>query len=405
MPQRRTHTLPIRRRADKYVVDYRKLPRQWWPPACAKSGQLAYPSKAQAEGAASSVWQDFTTGQLTGSELTPERRQLALEAFRRLEGYPDDALVDAADLYRQKEADKTGIEAHTFQQVVDDFLVSRAQVVAPNTLEDSYRPKYRKLCETFGACQFDGIKATELERWLADNVSMEGREGYATHLVMLWNFAVGRKYASMNAAKAIPRLSRQQRKKLKNRPPAIMNADELQRLLDVAATYLDGRLLPYFAVCALAGIRPEETRKIGWENVLWDDNQIQVPAEASKTGDDREVPMPDSLVEWLKLTPVFRRKGLFPWTREVFDTIRKKANVIERWQEPKGRDVLRHSCASHDYRLHGNIEATAAKMGHDVVVFRTHYKARVRTPQEAQAYFNVRPKTETEKTLKLTKAS
>jgi len=54
-------------------------------------------------------------------------------------------------------------------------------------------------------------------------------------------------------------------------------------------------------------------------------------------------------------------------------------------------DCFYIALASHDFRLHGNMDQTAAKMGHDVTVFKNHYKSRVRTKEEALAYFNVRP--------------
>jgi integrase len=170
-----------------------------------------------------------------------------------------------------------------------------------------------------------------------------------------------------------------------------LNADELRALLSAAAAYRHGIILPYFAVCTLAGIRPDEAKRIGWEHVSFADREIRVPAEASKTGDPREVEMPDALVAWLECVPIFQRTGLFAWSRGMFEKVRNDAGLTARWMEPKGSDILRHSAASHDYRLHGSMEKTAAKMGHDVMVFKSHYKAVVATRAEAEAYFKVLP--------------
>ena len=53
-------------------------------------------------------------------------------------------------------------------------------------------------------------------------------------------------------------------------------------------------------------------------------------------------------------------------------------------------DIMRHSAASHLYKLKENPTYVTAQMGHGLGVFMKHYKRAV-PETEAQAYFNVLP--------------
>ena len=373
---------PIRKRNGKWQVDYRKIGGK----------QVSYATKTIAQAQADMVWRGYQTGQLTGVDLTPERRQLAIAAFSKLaaQELADSLLLDAVDLYAEQAGRE--MQPRLLADVVTDYLKSRQGAVEAITLNGDYRVKLGRLARSLGEREIHAITTAQLEQWLNDNEYRDTtRMAYRTRFVMLWDFAIARNHTKQNVARAIPQLSRQRRKKLRAIPPAIMDAEEVQRLLDTALSYRDGVMLPYFAVCSLAGLRPWEARRLSWANVDLEKKEMYIPAEASKTGDDREVPMPNCLVDWLEQIPVFRRRGTLPWNRQDFITVRKMAGVIQRWKEPKGKDILRHSAASHDFRLHGNMAQTAAKMGHDVTVFKNHYKSRVRTRDEAEAYFNVRP--------------
>ncbi|MFC1452608.1 tyrosine-type recombinase/integrase [Verrucomicrobiota bacterium] len=389
------HKLPVRRRGSKWTVDYRRLPETHRPDGCKVSGQLIYPTKAQAQGAAQTAWDDHEAAQLAAIEMTPARRALAIEAFGILKDYPDRTIVDAAQMYAERVT--VDPDPKTIGEVVDEYLTRTAGVVEALTMRNDYRPKFEAFKRAFGERQMQTVTESELEQWLSDR-GFTGlyRDGWRHRLVTFWQFAIDKTqpYAKHNAARGIGKLTRQQRRKLRGRRPAIMDAKEIKKLLDAALAFRDGEMLPYFAICALAGLRPHETRRIGWQDINMEDRELYVPAEASKTGDDREVKLPECLVAWLEQVSPFRRKGRVAWTRHGFDKVREKAGLKERWAEPKGHDILRHSAASHHFRLHGDAALTAVAMGHDVLVFREYYKARVRTKAEAQAYFNVWPKTE-----------
>lgn len=328
--------------------------------------------------------------------MKPKQRELAISAFRELAPHPDSVLIDAVRLYKEHATDDMRPKA--LDDTVEDFLQACEGNVEDITISNDYAPKLTRLAAgSLAIRQIYTIRTEELEEWLNINGYRNiTRMNYRTRFVTLWQFTVDRNHAKTNVARGIKQLSRQKRKKLRNVPPAIMCADEIQSLLDATLDFREGEMLPYFAVCALAGLRPWEAQRLSWENIDLKAKQIHFPAEASKTGDDRDVPMPDSLVEWLEAVPMFSRQGLLPWSRHGFEKVREIADLKARWREPKGSDILRHSAASHHYRLNdNNMNLTAAVMGHDVSVFKSHYKSRVRTMAEARAYFSVTPKAKT----------
>lgn len=377
------HRLPIRRRGRKWQLDARRIGGQ----------QTTYDTKAQAEGAAQALWDDKQARETESLDFTMERRRIAAAAFHELKDYPETDLIEAAKFYA-KNIPAAALR-RTVREVCAEYLKSLSGTVAAVTMANDYEPKFRpagKFVTAFGERDLSTVTPSDLENWLdGEGVAPLYRETWRNRLATMWRFAIERNYAKQNSAAAVKRLSRQLRKKLKSHPPAILNADELRALMTAAAEYRHGVMVPYFAVCAVAGLRPDEAKRIGWENVSFADNEIRVPAEASKTGDPREVTMTPGLVAWLQVVPAFRRTGLFSWSRAMFEEVRKRAGLDARWREPKGADILRHSAASHHYRLHGNMELTAAAMGHDVLVFKSHYKALVATKDEAAAYFNVLP--------------
>jgi integrase len=384
------HKLPVKPRGQRWRVDFRKLPAPNRPDKCKTSGQLTFKTKALADTAAQAAWDDWQSAQHNATTMNDRRRKLAVEAFAILKEYPDAAIVEAARMYRERIGANS--EAKTIEEAAAEYLNSLSGSVTELTLKNDYRVKFRHLTEGLGERDMQSVTETDLEQWLdSRKPSAKYRDDIRNRLVTFWEFAIQRRYVKHNAAKGLAKMSRAKRKKLSKIPPAIMEAGEVKRLLDAAADLRGGQMLPYFAVCALCGLRPYEARRIAWEHIHLEQKEIYVPAEATKTGDDREVEMPACLVAWLEQIPADKRRGTLPYTRNGFDTVRDNAGVKDRWQEPKGHDILRHSAASHHFRLHNNAERTGAAMGHDVLTFRKHYKSRVKTRTEAEAYFDVWP--------------
>jgi integrase len=171
------------------------------------------------------------------------------------------------------------------------------------------------------------------------------------------------------------------------------NATVKTYLNDVLEHDLD--MLPYFALCTFAGIRPEEEMVLlKWSNVDWEEKTITVPAEVSKTHQGRDVPIPENALEWLN---AYREKGgklrgfMTPQlTREGIRNRRLK--MVERTGIEWVTDGMRHSWASNWEKINRDIGQLRQLSGHrDVASLHKHYIRSVKQT-DAEAFWQIRPK-------------
>jgi integrase len=77
--------------------------------------------------------------------------------------------------------------------------------------------------------------------------------------------------------------------------PKFLTVSQLTALLDHA----DPCLIPYLTICAFAGLRSAEAKRLSWHQVDLKRNQITVPENISKTGEERKIPIQPNLAAWL----------------------------------------------------------------------------------------------------------
>jgi hypothetical protein len=61
-----------------------------------------------------------------------------------------------------------------------------------------------------------------------------------------------------------------------------------------------GDLIPWLTMGLFAGIRPDETLRLDWEEIDFEGRQIDLPAKKAKGRTRRIIPMEDNLIAWLK---------------------------------------------------------------------------------------------------------
>lgn len=232
------------------------------------------------------------------------------------------------------------------------------------------------------ADHFDGqpvatISSAEIDDWLRSlPVSAVTRNHYRRLIVLAFNFAVQRGYATSNPAE----------KTAKAKEPkadiGILTVSESARLLERA---MPG-VLPYIAIGLFAGLRRAEIERLDWSEIDFESGLIEVKAAKSKTALRRLVPMQPNLREWL--LPVRKHKGSITPDdfREQFDAAREAAGITE-WPD----NALRHSFASYHLAHFKNAASTALELGHhdSRITFR-HYRELVK-PKEAERFWNIRP--------------
>ena len=139
------------------------------------------------------------------------------------------------------------------------------------------------------------------------------------------------------------------------------------------------------AIGLFAGLRPEETLRLAWNDIDWTHRTIEVAADRSKTAQHRFVPINDTLAAWLE--PYQQSEGRVSPV-SLFRTqakIRRQAGILH-WPQ----NVLRHSYASYSLALDPDVARLAAIMGNSVEVIHDHYRRPVRQ-DEAKAFFAILP--------------
>jgi integrase len=148
-----------------------------------------------------------------------------------------------------------------------------------------------------------------------------------------------------------------------------------------------GALVPYFALCLFAGIRPcpvwGEMSKLQPEHVRLDIGVIHIEPEVSKVRMKRLVNIQPNLAAWLHAYPLdrfpIRPRNMRSSRRKVFDAFELT------------HDVLRHTFISmHVAKFHSLGEA-ALQAGNSESIIRKHYLD-LKSTAEAEQFFAIMPK-------------
>ena len=275
-------------------------------------------------------------------------------------------------------------------EVVDEFLTSkRVEGVGFFHLEDR---KYRmnKFAAAFPG-RIDQIGTHEIEVWLNGlEVSGRTRNNYRNAVLQLFRYARGKRHLPRNEPTAVEDVAAAN---AGDGAIEIYTPQELRLLLSNAPA----KLLPFFAIGALAGLRSQEIMRLDWSDLRFEQGFIEVAAEKAKTASRRLVPLLPSLAAWL--LPLRKESGhVVGYTRNntlskarmrfCKDAIKSGDEVIEFIWKP---NALRHSYAS--YRLADIKDAArvALEMGNSPTMLFRNYRELV-TEKQAGEWFAVLPK-------------
>lgn len=158
--------------------------------------------------------------------------------------------------------------------------------------------------------------------------------------------------------------------------PQIYTPAQLRIIIEhVSPDWLD-----WICCQAFAGIRPEEAgkphvskrdgtaRKLMWSDFMWDERQIRIVAQISKTGRDRYVTMNDTLIAWCG-----HRRGETGPVCKLNRPDRETGRLGEVLGFDWINDGLRHSYASYWMSLHKDMHTLKEEMGNSEAVNRRFY--------------------------------
>lgn len=191
----------------------------------------------------------------------------------------------------------------------------------------------------------------------------------------------------------------------KGRHVPVSTPAEVRRLLEAAWKH-DREMVPYFAVCYFAGLRPDsEARRLRFEHIDWKAGHVLVGVTKTADNPRRFVEIEDALRVWLepwrgKKGPIEpdnfakRRRRLiygFHTTPGAAISEESKWKPLVAW----GHDVTRHSYGSYWEAAHrgeaGSRERIVANMGHaNFKTFERHYR-NARTRDEAEEFWGIAP--------------
>lgn len=215
------------------------------------------------------------------------------------------------------------------------------------------------------------------------------RNGVRRALSSFFSWAKVKTYCAANPCEAIAPVE------VDSEDPVILPLSDVCKLLDAAASYKDGAVLPYTAIALFAAVRPTELSKLTWADIDLEAKTITLGARIAKLRAKRIVEISDNLVEWLAPHALTQTPLVGSNWRRDFDTVKRLAGYGGRSDKqshlkPWTVDVLRHTAISHHFALHQHEGKTAAWAGNSPDMIHKHYKGLVR-PSDAAAFWQLSP--------------
>ena len=153
---------------------------------------------------------------------------------------------------------------------------------------------------------------------------------------------------------------------------AILNKEEIARLMQTAAAYKQGACLAAVAIMLMAGVRPRECERLRWQDIHLDAGVICISPQHSKTGGARGVTIHPPLARILRREQKAPQERICPPNWQKLWAGLHRAAGFARWQA----DVLRHTFATHHLATFRSYAELQLEMGHrSADLLRTRYVA------------------------------
>jgi integrase len=353
----------------KFVVNYREA---------GKRKRSFFETKAAAESFVAFKNAELKRNGVEGAEFPTALRVMAQECKEALTAYGK-TIKDATEFFIAHL--KASAKSCTAVQLVKELVAAKEHDGASARHVSDLRSRLNIFANKFDGQPVATITSREIDDWLRSlPVSPVTRNHYRRLIVLAFNFAVKRGYATDNPA------DKTDKAKEPSGDVGILSVSEAARLLECATP----EVLPYIALGLFAGLRRAEIQRLDWAEVDFGSGLIKVKAEKSKTAQKRFVTIQPNLKEWL--LPVRKHRGRIAAEnfefRKQLDDARAAAGITE-WPD----NALRHSFASYHLAHFKNAAATAMECGHhDSRITYRHYRELV-TPKEAERFWNIRPAT------------
>ncbi len=354
----------------KFAVGYREA---------RKRKRKFFENKKQAESFADFKNAERDSHGIAHAEFSERHRIMAQNAVERLE--PHGKTIDDAVAHYVAHLEASAKSCNAVELVKELVAAKERDGLSIRHVSD-LRCRLNAFAKKFDGQPVATITSAAIDDWLRSlAVSPVTRNHYRRLVVLAFNYAIRRGYATSNPAEKTDKAREPKTK------PGILTVEQATTLLVNAAP----EIVPYIAIGLFAGLRRAEIERLDWNEIDFDSGHIEVTAEKSKSKlANRFVQMQPNLREWLlphrKLRGSVTPQETFLW--QLFNQARSAAGITE-WPD----NALRHSFASYHVAHFKDSKTLALEMGHvDSGVLFNHYRALVK-PKEAARYWSIRPLT------------
>lgn len=237
--------------------------------------------------------------------------------------------------------------------------------------------RIQRFCDDFPLKNVAEITTQDVDDWLGRlGLAPVTRNTFRRDLRTLFSFAMTRRYCVENPVVGTSKA------KENGGDILILSIEQLKNLLESASE----ATLPFWALGAFAGLRPAELQRLGWAQVDFESNLLEVKAQHSKTKTRRFVTIEPNLRAWI--SPYRQSSGLIcpENPRKLLEADRDRAGLLVDWPQ----NALRHSFGSYHLAHFKNAAALALQMGNSPDVIFKHYRELVK-PADAALYWQIIP--------------
>ena len=315
---------------------------------------------------------------LTSGELAD-----AASAFQILKGHA--ASVTLADAVRYYVTHHTKDNGVTFGQLLDAYLGGLSSDLSGVYVRTT-RHYVKRFAEILGrdmqcsALTPSNVKAV-LDELGGTSAKSHNNVRAALHTIFVWGMGAGLLQSNPVAGVA--------KRKALYKPPVFFNSEQVAAILNEGAQSNEAALyMPWLVLGFFCGLRSAEIARLDWEAVKWEDAivRIETPKGFTRGVKPRFVTLNETARAWLT------------WYKQDGGTFADYAGFC-RWRKtltsyPVNADnAMRHTFATMHFALHGDLQKTAAEMGHYENVRTTLEHYRGLTPErDAKAFWSLRPR-------------
>jgi len=333
------------------------------------------------------------------TRLTGEQVAIAEAAFAQLGGRP---LLEAVTFYLRnyREPVKPATVAEAFERFMAE---RRAANLRPASLLN-LRNMNRELLTLHGKCRLGDILPDTLRPLVfKSSRTPTSADGYRRGIHAFFSWAVESGFLRDNPCASIRPV------KIERGEPEVLTVDECRRLLEAAATFKAGRLVPYVALALFAGLRPTELARLDWSRVDLTERIVTVGADVAKLRGKRIVELSPNLVSWLEPFLATGAPIVGANHRKDFEEVRaaagwgtptKDAPQLREWTQ----DIMRHTAISMHLATYEHEGRTALWAGNSPDVVQRHYRGLVKK-SSAAAFWSLSPNASPANLIPLTAAA